>query len=385
MSPTLHIIRRVALLVLPFVLSACTLIEDFYSSGREHDERPPVVPLEARPVEDPISRNYFVLESPEQSVIGSPQIVYASDEDTLSDLAREYGLGYDEIVAANPDVDPWLPGEGTPVLLPTQYVIPDVPREGIVLNIASKRLFYFPAMEEGRPQTVMTYPIGIGRVGWETPLGETQVVSKAVDPHWYVPASVRQEHAEAGNPLPSVVPPGPDNPLGNRVLKLDMPGYLIHGTNQPYGVGMRVSHGCVRLYPENIELLYDLVEVGNPVLIINEPFLLGRVNGELYVEAHEPLEDDPVAPEERIEALFIDSELGATLKRQDADHVRSIASNANGVATLISYHDADEVFARASLVRNTVEPNPEEPTLTEVREMIEEVMAEEPLEEEKDL
>ena len=372
-------------MISPFALSACTLIEDFYSGGPEHDQRPPVVPLEARPVEDPISRNYFVLESPEQSVIGSPQIVYTSEENTLSDLAREYGLGYDEIIAANPDVDPWLPGEGTPVLLPTQYVIPDVPREGIVLNIASKRLFYFPEAEEGRPQTVMTYPIGIGRVGWETPLGESQVVSKAVDPTWYVPASVRQEHAEAGNPLPSVVPPGPDNPLGSRVLKLDMPGYLIHGTNQPYGVGMRVSHGCIRLYPENIELLYDLVEIGNPVLIINEPYLLGRTNGELYFEAHEPLEDDTVVPEERLEALFVDSELGATLSRQDTDHVRSIASNANGVAMLISYHDADEVFARASLVRNTVEPDPDEPTLTEVREMIDEVMTEEPVEEATDL
>ena len=385
MNQFLIIARRAALLAAPFALSACTLIEDFYSSGREYDERPAVVPLEARPVEEPISRNYSVLESPEQSVVGSPQIVYTSQENTLSDLAREYGLGYDEIIAANPDVDPWLPGEGTPVLLPTQYVIPEVPREGIVLNIASKRLFYFPETEEGRPQTVMTYPIGIGRVGWETPLGESQVISKAVDPHWYVPASVRQEHAEAGNPLPSVVPPGPDNPLGSRVLKLDMPGYLIHGTNQPYGVGMRVSHGCVRLYPENIELLYDLVEIGNPVLIINEPYLLGRKNGELYFEAHEPLEDDTVAPEERLAALFDDSQLGATLNRQDADHVRSIVSNANGVATLISYRDAHEVFARASLVRNTVQPDPDEPTLTEVREMIDDVMAEEPVEEATDL
>ena len=385
MSPFQRITRRTALLAAPFALSACTLIEGFYSSGREYDERPPVVPLEARPVEEPISRNYFVLESPEQSVIGLPQIVYTGDENTLSDLAREYGLGYDEIVAANPGVDPWLPGDRTPVLLPTQYVIPDVPREGIVLNIASKRLFYFQEAEDGQPQAVMTYPIGIGRVGWETPLGESAVVSKAVDPHWYVPASVRKEHADAGNPLPSVVPPGPDNPLGGYVLKLGMPGYLIHGTNQPYGVGMRVSHGCVRLYPENIELLYSLVEIGAPVLIINEPFLVGRRNGELYFEAHTPLEDDTVLAEERLDILLTESALAGGLSRHDADHVRSIASNANGVATLISYHDADEVFARASLVRNTVEPDPDEPTLTEVREMIDEVMAEEPVEEEKDL
>ena len=144
-----------------------------------------------------------------------------------------------------------------------------------------------PALE-GQAQVVKTYPIGIGRVGWETPLGATTVVAKAVDPHWYVPASVRREHREMGNPLPSVIPPGPDNPLGTRVLKLEMPGYLIHGTNQPYGVGMRVSHGCVRLYPENIEYLYDLVSIGEPVRIINEPFLIGDLNGEILFEAHAP-------------------------------------------------------------------------------------------------
>ena len=376
--------RRCALLLAPLVLPACTFLEDFYS-GSSAPGRPEPVPLEARPVEEPIARNYFLLESPEQSVVGTPQIVYTSDENTLSDLAREYGLGYDEIVAANPGVDPWLPGDRTPVLLPTQYVIPDVPRQGVVLNIASKRLFYFPPAQEGQQQVVMTYPIGIGRVGWETPLGETEVISKATDPHWYVPASVRQEHAENGNPLPSVVPPGPDNPLGSHVLKLDMPGYLIHGTNQPYGVGMRVSHGCVRLYPENIELLYSLVEIGEPVLIINEPYLLGRQNGEVYFEAHEPLEDDSVQPDERLGVLFTDTALGAKLSGQDADHVRAIASNADGVATLVTWHDADEVFGRASLVRNTVEPDPGAPTLTEVREMIDEVMAEEAVEEEKDL
>ena len=193
------------------------------------------MPLEERPLQEPLPPNEFVLAYSEQSVVGEPQVVFAEGEDTLSDLAREYGLGYDEIIAANPDVDPWLPGDGTAVVLPTQYVLPDAPRQGLVLNIATKRLFYYPPLQEGEPQRVLTYPIGIGRVGWETPLGSTTVVSKARDPSWWVPASVRREHAEMGNPLPSVVPPGPDNPLGTRVLKLDMPGYLIHGTNAPYG------------------------------------------------------------------------------------------------------------------------------------------------------
>ena len=365
-------------------MTGCTFLEDLYS-GPSGVAPPDAVPLEARPVEEPISRNYFVLETETQSVIGAPQIVYTDAENTLSDLAREYGLGYDEIIAANPDVDPWLPGDGTPVLLPTQYVIPDVPREGVVLNIASRRLFYFPEAAEDQPQTVLTYPIGIGRVGWETPVGTTEVVSKAADPHWFPPASVREEHAEMGDPLPSVVPPGPDNPLGSHVLKLAMPGYLIHGTNQPYGVGMRVSHGCVRLYPENIELLYSLVGIGETVRIINEPFLLGWRNGELYFEAHAPLEDDTISAEERLQALLEDAEAHAGLSERDADHVRSLASTANGVASLVSYHDAHEVFARASLIRNTVEPDPGAPTLTEVRELMDEVMAEEPEEEEKDL
>jgi L,D-transpeptidase ErfK/SrfK len=303
-----------------------------------------------------------------------PQIVFTGPTDTLSDFAREYGLGYDELLEANPGVDPWLPGENMPILLPTQYVLPDVPHEGIILNIASKRLFYFPVMGAEQDQVVFTYPIGIGRVGWETPLGATAVVSKARHPSWWVPVSVRREHAELGDPLPSVVPPGPDNPLGTRVLKLGMPGYLIHGTNQPYGVGMRVSHGCVRLYPENIEFMYELVEVGEPVMIINEPYLLGRKNGEWYFEGHKPLEDDLVSPEERLTALLQSAgeELGPSLR----EHARAIASTADGVVLRLSQNDASEVLARARRVENTIEQDPDAPTLEEVREMIDEAVAE---------
>ncbi len=375
---------RYVLLLAPLALAGCTFLEDLYS-GSAGAERPEPVPLEDRPVEEPISRNYFVLETETQSVIGTPQIVYTDAENTLSDLAREYGLGYDEIVAANPDVDPWLPGDRTPVLLPTQYVLPDAPREGIVLNIASKRLFYFPPVAEGEPQTVLTYPIGIGRVGWETPVGTTEVVSKAVDPHWYVPASVRREHAEMGNELPSVVPPGPDNPLGSRVLKLAMPGYLIHGTNQPYGVGMRVSHGCVRLYPENIEALYSLVGMGETVRIVNEPYVLGWQDGELYFEAHAPLEDDTIPAEERLRSLLENGEAAERIGEKDAAHISSLASLASGVPALVDDRDTQEVLARARVIRNTVEADPDAPTLTEVRELMDEVMAEEPEDEEKDL
>ena len=322
--------------------------------------------------------NEFVLTTAMQSIVGEPQVVFAGKENTLSDLARAYGLGYDEIIAANPGVDPWLPGENTPVLLPTQFVLPALAKEGVVLNIATKRLFYFPEPEEGKAQRVLTYPIGIGRVGWETPLGATTVVSKARNPHWWVPASVRREHAEMGNPLPSVVPPGPDNPLGTRVLKLDMPGYLIHGTNAPYGVGMRVSHGCVRLYPENIELLYDLVAIGEPVVIVNEPYQLGQRDGVVYFEAHEPLEDDSVSPEDRMQVLlagYVD-ESGQPLNEHLRAHVAELSQVPQGIPVSIAMYDADEVLARARVVYNTVEVDPNAPTLSEVREMMDSLDAE---------
>jgi L,D-transpeptidase ErfK/SrfK len=278
------------------------------------------------------------------------------------------------MVAANPHTDPWLPGIGTPVLLPTQYVLPDVPRRGLVLNIASKRLFYFPKVTEGEPVQVLTYPIGIGRVGWETPLGETLVVSKARDPSWYVPASVRRENAELGYPLPAVVPPGPDNPLGHFVLKLEMPGYLIHGTNQPYGVGMRVSHGCVRLYPENIEPLYGMVDIGEPVTIINEPYLAGWRNGELYFESHTPIEDDAISPEERLQKVFdrARNTSSAFIEQAERDEAHAVASDARGVPVRVLLADADEIYARARVVRNTVEPDPNMPTIDEVRALLDE-------------
>ncbi|MDJ0710412.1 MAG: L,D-transpeptidase family protein [Woeseiaceae bacterium] len=370
------LVRRALLLLPLFAVGGCATLDDLWSSvGKRGAD---VVPLDERPVQEPLHPNDFMLETPEQSVVGEPQVVFARGEDTLSDLAREYGLGYDEIIAANPGVDPWLPGAGTPIVLPTQYVLPDVARRGVVLNIASKRLYYFPEVSDGEPQQVLTYPIGIGRVGWETPLGDTTVISKAKDPHWWVPASVRREHAELGDPLPSVVPPGPDNPLGHRVLKLDMPGYLIHGTNAPYGVGMRVSHGCVRLYPENIELLYELVAIGEPVTILNEPYLFGWAGDALYFEAHEPLEDDTISPDERLVTL-LDAQVdgaGQPLNEHLRDHVIAVAADPQGLPVSVVQYDSSEFMARARVVHNTVEVDPNAPTLTEVREMIEEANAE---------
>ncbi len=365
-------LKRLAVLLPLLAMGGCATLDDFLASIKKDKG---TVALENRPVEEPIAPNNFVLQHAYQSVIGEPQVVFTRNEDTLSDLAREYGLGYDEIVTANPGVDPWLPGENTPVVLPTQYVLPNVPKTGVVLNIATKRLFYYPQAAEGEPQQVLTYPIGIGRVGWETPLGATKVISKAKDPSWWVPASVRREHAEMGDPLPSVIPPGPDNPLGTRVLKLEMPGYLIHGTNQPYGVGMRVSHGCVRLYPENIELLYTLVAIGETVMIINEPYQMGRQDGVLYFEAHEPLKDDAMSAEQRLQALLDEHVDGAGRPLNDhlQNHVESLAEMASGLPVSIVMYDADEFIDRARVVQNTVELDPDAPTLSEIREMMDEV------------
>mgnify|MGYP000019415288 FL=1 len=240
----------------------------------------------------PTPSDRFQLPPQGSDVVGRVQVTSARYEDTLLDIARRYDLGYEEIIAANPGVDPWLPGAGTRVVLPTQFVLPGGAREGLVLNLASMRLFYFPKPAPGAPAEVITHPIGIGREGWLTPQGTMHIIQKKEKPAWTVPESVRREHAEQGETLPKIVPPGPDNPLGDFAMRLSNPSYLIHGTNQPYGVGIRVSHGCVRLYPEDIARLFPLVPMGTPVRIINEPYVAGWRDGQLYLEAHQPLAED---------------------------------------------------------------------------------------------
>ncbi len=233
----------------------------------------------------------FESVSPETGAVGRLQRIIARDDDTFVDIGRRFGLGYDELVAANPGVDPWLPGAGTEILLPTLFILPDAPRKGVVLNIASMRLFRYSEPDAAGRQTVETFPVGIGRVGWATPVGEFSVIQKTENPAWNPPASVRKEHEEAGDPLPAVVPPGPDNPLGSHAIRLNLPSYLIHGTNKPAGVGMRVSHGCVRLYPEDIATLFARVPVGMPVRIVDQPFLAAVYGQRILLEVHAPLED----------------------------------------------------------------------------------------------
>ncbi len=246
----------------------------------------------------PAAAERFALPPAGSDLIGEARTTASSEQDTLLDVARRHSLGYEEIVNANPGVDPWLPGAGTPVVLPKRRLLPMAPREGIVINLPEHRLYYFVPGTAGEPPAVWTFPVSIGKMDWNTPLGSTRIVSKVKDPTWTPPKSVREEHARRGDILPAVVPAGPDNPLGRYAMRLAIPGgaYLIHGTNRPAGVGMQVTHGCMRLYPEDIERLFQMVPVNTPVLIVNQPYKWGWHDGQLMVEVHPPLQEDAVDP-----------------------------------------------------------------------------------------
>lgn len=341
---------RLAALWLAVLLPGCTLLQA--------PEPPP--PPAPPPLQAPLETTRFVLPDAATSVVGELQVVRLREKDTFIDVAQAYHLGFDELVEANPGVDPWLPGEGREIVLPSRFVLPDVPRQGIVLNVPTKRLFYFPKPQKGEPAVVHTFPIGIGREGWATPLGLTRITSKKKDPVWRVPASIRKEHAENGDPLPAVVPPGPDNPLGAYVMRLAIPGdYLIHGTNKPAGVGMRVSHGCIRMNPADIEWLFGQVPVGLPVRIVNQPLLVGVAGGELFLEAHPALEEDKAR---RNPALLRDIEKklakagvpkGATV---DYERVAHTSSEQRGIPVPImaGAPDLEAAVAAAPRVNNIV-------------------------------
>lgn len=291
------------------------------------------------------------------ALIGAPEIVAASYEDTLVDIGRRVKVGYEELRLANPEVDPWLPGAGTEVIVPTAYLVPRAPRRGIVINIAEYRLYMF--YEEDGRSWVATVPASIGRMDWETPLGQTRVVAMARNPTWYPPDSVRQEHAAEGRPLPRVVPPGPDNPLGAYAIRLGLPGYLIHGTNRPAGVGMRVTHGCVRLFPEDIEWLFARTAIDTPVRIVNQPVKFGWQGDGLYMEVHPVLDQQPVQAEALGEGgeAAVDSSL--TLVTEE--YVRATAEREADV----DWERVDEVFSEKSGV----------PVLVGVRRSVPEVLA----------
>lgn len=233
----------------------------------------------------------YLLPPPDIDLIGRVREALVEEQDTLLDVARRYDIGQEEILLANKKTDRWLPNVAETVLLPTRYILPRGDRRGIVINVSEMRLYYFPADYMGRHTIVVTHPISVGRMDWLTPLGKTRIVAKVRDPSWHPPESIRLEAAKRGEPLPEAIPPGPGNPLGRFALRLALPGYLIHSTNKPYGVGMRVTHGCIRMYPEDIEPLFDDVAVDTPVQIVDQPIKLGWLADTLYIEVHPPLEE----------------------------------------------------------------------------------------------
>lgn len=229
-----------------------------------------------------------------EDVVGNVSLHTIQEGDNFLELAQRFRVGFNELVDANPDVDPWIPVENAQILIPTQYVLPNVERSGVVINLAELRLYHFHKVD-GESASVSTYPISIGKGQWETPLAYTRITSKIAKPNWYPPESIRKEHEENDDPLPEVVPPGPDNPLGNYKIGLALPGYLIHGTNVPEGIGMRVTHGCIRLHPTGIEKLFNSVQVNTPVTIINQPYKVGWRENKLYVETHSEIEEQEKA------------------------------------------------------------------------------------------
>jgi len=233
------------------------------------------------------------------SSTGETVTITVDQDQTLLDIAKRFNLGQTEIVTINPNLDRWLIKKGTVVRLPNRRILPDSPHEGITLNVAEYRMYYYPA---DQPGTVRSYAHGVGRQDWKTPLGKTSIIKKVKDPAWHPPESIRREHAANGDPLPEIVPPGPHNPLGAYALYLNLPGdYRIHGTDidKIFGIGMQITHGCVRMYPEDISALYQSVDVGTPVYIVKQPVKVGWLNNVLYVEAHPDLEGEEKTQDER--------------------------------------------------------------------------------------
>lgn len=270
-----------------------------------------------------------------QDLLGEAQAYELSPGETLLDVARRNDLGFVELVAANPGVDPWVPGAGVELTLPTAHLLPDAPRDGIVINLAELRLYYFAP--EG---PVATFPLGTGKAGRETPLGETRVVAKRANPTWVPPPSIRAERPH----LPAAVPPGPNNPLGAFALDLGWDQYVIHGTNKPFGIGRRVSHGCIRLYPEDIARLFEEVSIGARVTVVDQPVKIGWSGRDLYLEVHptqsqtDEIEKgrrptpEPVAD---LKAL-VGRAAGSEAHRVDWDAVRRAARERSGVPVQIT-------------------------------------------------
>jgi L,D-transpeptidase ErfK/SrfK len=287
----------------------------------------------------PAGATVYELSENGSAVFGTDERIKSTFQDTLLDIARRYSLGYEEIIRANPGVDMWLPGEGTDILLPGRRILPPGPHEGVVVNLPEHRLYYFPKTRKGDKPVVITYPVSIGKMDWNTPLGETHVISKQKHPSWYPPESVRKEHLANGDPLPKVVPAGPDNPLGDYAMRLAVGGgsYMLHGTNNPMAVGMAITHGCIRMYPEDVAALFPLVPVGTKVWLINDPVKVAYVEGELLLEAHPPVDSEGQTTEPNLELLSqqLDKAVGNDTAAIRWDLARDTLQAANGIPAVV--------------------------------------------------
>jgi len=283
-------------------------------------------PLPSRLVEN-IEGNDFFVEK-EDDVVGQLAFIRLEKGDTLPDIARHFGLGTNDISAANPGVDVWVPKDGERIMLPLSFILPEAPRKGIVINLAAMRLFQFKG--NGKSPAVSTYPVGVGTEERPSPMGEMYVARKTVRPTWHVPASIAADHRKKGDPLPAEVPPGPLNPLGEYALYLSKSSYLIHGTNKPASIGLRATNGCLRLYPEDIKKLFESTLVKTPVSIVNQPYLMGQHNGAVYMEVHTPPEDADAGEFDKLYTKLrnVEKESGRTL---DWGKVKKVLAEARGI------------------------------------------------------
>jgi L,D-transpeptidase ErfK/SrfK len=285
----------------------------------------------------PASATTYPLPTPDVVVVGEDQTVQTVYEDTLYDLARKFSLGSEEVIRVNPGVDPWLPGADKQVIIPGRHILPPGPHEGIVVNLPEHRLYYYPKPRRGQQPEVISYPVSIGKMDWHTPIGLTHVIAKEKNPVWYPPESVRKEHAAAGDPLPTRVPSGPDNPLGLFAMRLAAGNgtYMIHGTNNP--IGVPVTHGCIRMYPEDVEQLFPMIPVGTPVRIINQPVKVAWVDGELLLEAHPPVDAEGQSFEPDVDqfAELLRAAVGDSTVAIHWDYAREVLQKADGVLATV--------------------------------------------------
>lgn len=305
----------------------------------------------------------FSLPDDGSTLVGAFQVVTADSRNTLLDIGRHYDLGYEEITVANRGVSIWVPGEGTRIVVPTVFVLPPRPWEGLVLNIPQRRLYYFPRAGAGEPATVVSFPIGTARPGWPTPLGTTRITGKYEDPAWFPPRSIIEEHRRQGEfDFPEYFPPGPDNPMGMLAMQTGFDKIFIHSTNRPWGVGMRVSHGCIRLYPEDADALFRSLPVGTPVRIINAPVLVGERDGVLYLSVSEPTDAYPEDVDSlllrAIDALAQYREQHGEIPEIDWDRVRQAVAAKSFLPTPVSIGAPSLADIVASIPAQPVEFEP---------------------------